>query len=127
LVFGSDGGVNGAGFWIDDIAFDSGTDVTEAPPVDSPRTAGLALFPNPLRGAGTVAWRLAAPGLLTVDLFDVRGARVRRLFEGSTATPSGAIDFDGRDERGRPLPPGVYFLRLASAGGEETQRVVVQR
>jgi flagellar hook assembly protein FlgD len=34
--------------------------------------------------------------------------------------------WDGRDEEGRKVAPGVYFARLATAGGStDAQRIVV--
>ena len=35
------------------------------------------------------------------------------------------IAWDGLDERGSPVAPGVYFLRAESGGYRETLKVVV--
>ena len=36
-----------------------------------------------------------------------------------------AVLWDGRDDRGRRLPAGVYFYRLESPAGTEARRMVL--
>ena len=118
LDFGSDGGVVGEGFWIDDIALFAGSTLTPVEEsVPSYGQATLAAYPNPFNPATTIRWRLPEPGLLSVDVYDLRGRRVRALFDGRTATATGALTWDGRDDAGRALASGVYLLRLKGEDG----------
>lgn len=69
---------------------------------------GLVLSPNPASGRVRISAagaRGAAPAGLSV--YSVRGAEVRRL----ACDAQGNGDWDLRDECGRPVPAGVYFLR----------------
>ncbi len=121
LVFGSDSGVNGAGFWIDDIAWDTGGDLTAVPgegdtPPPAPRP-GLTAFPNPFNPRTVIAWRVAAPGPLQVAIYDLRGRRVRTLLDGAVATAAGTVTWDGCDRTGRRSASGVYLVRLRDARG----------
>jgi hypothetical protein len=129
LVFGSDGGVNGPGFWIDEIALDTGgaAAAIASPQSDAPaaRGVGLAVFPNPLNPSATIAWRLARPGALRVDLYDVGGRHLRTLFDGQVGETAGTLDWDGRDARGRAVASGVYLVRLRDGAGAVTSRRVV--
>ena len=51
-------------------------------------------------------------GRLRVTVHDVTGRRVRVLSDGRAARPGPwTLTWDGRDESGRRVPPGVYFLR----------------
>ena len=65
-------------------------------------------WPNPFRDriefSGPVRARDRA-----VRIFDVSGRRVREL---ATESASARWIWDGRDEDGRPLPQGVYLVRL---------------
>lgn len=82
--------------------------------------AGLAnVYPNPSRGATRIHARSAL-------LYDVHGRAVRRL---STGTEAGAgwLSWDGRDAQGVRVPPGVYFLRLETSEGWQTERLVITR
>jgi Tol biopolymer transport system component len=80
----------------------------------------LTVGPNPVRPGDRTDVRFdlpaAAPGRVTV--YDVTGRPVRVLAAGLLASGPTSIGWDGRDERGRPVAQGVYFVRL------ETDRVL---
>ena len=84
-----------------------------------PWTPGVSLAagPNPLRAGTELSVRFAAPGAarVTIDVLDLAGRREARLYDGPARGPSGAR-WNGRDRRGAPARPGVYFVRLACAG-----------
>jgi hypothetical protein len=48
---------------------------------------------------------------LTVHVHDLLGRRLRTLIEGQRCTTEVAFLWDGRDDRGRPVPPGLYVIR----------------
>ena len=56
----------------------------------------------------------------TMEVFDLSGRRVRQLV--SEQTPSGAYDetWDGRNDAGHLVPPGVYLVRVAVNSDAET-------
>jgi hypothetical protein len=75
----------------------------------------LRVFPNPSRG--TVAFTLESRGVLGASVFDVRGRSVRTLRRGVTA-------WDGKDDAGRMVSPGLYFLRIVELSGTRSARIV---
>jgi hypothetical protein len=85
----------------------------------------VAVEPNPLRGAGHCDFELARSGHAEVSVHAVDGRRVRTLW--SQARPAGRsrLLWDGRDDAGRRVAAGVYFVRLRQAGATSTARVVV--
>ena len=99
-------------------------DVIEAEP---PRRAGLRVVPNPMVGRGVVSFGLPARGPFTISLFDVLGRRVRTLAQGERDAGVHEIPWNGKGANGRPLPGGVYFLRLEASGVETTGRVILRR
>ncbi len=54
----------------------------------------------------------------SLEILDVGGRRVRTI-----SSPEGRV-WDGRDARGRSVPPGVYFVRSSSAASQEAIRVI---
>jgi len=48
---------------------------------------------------------------LTVRVHDLLGRPLRTLVEGQRFDSEGAFLWDGRDERGVPVPPGLYVIR----------------
>jgi glucose/arabinose dehydrogenase len=97
----------------------TGVDADAAPPA---RT--LAVGPVPFRAVLSVDANVHRAGRVEIDVFDARGRRLRQLFGGSRAAGPMNVRWDGRDERGHPMPAGIYFVRYRSPGIEETRRAV---
>lgn len=96
------------------------------PRVVTPATPGaIALAgaePNPTRGTSlTVAFSLPGHGAATLDLFDIGGRRVRSREVGSLGLGTHRVDLAA----GARLSPGVYLIRLTSAGRTLSRRAVV--
>jgi len=68
--------------------------------------------PNP--SAGSTELRLSAPrdGHVDLAIYDLDGRRVRVIFAGTLASGERRFAWDGADDRGRAVRPGVYFARL---------------
>lgn len=89
-----------------------------------PATTMLSLpFPNPSRGEATIAFGLARPGPVRVVLYGVDGRAVRTLADGAREAGVFRLTWDGRDDDGRPLAAGIYFVRMTSAQGTFTKRI----
>jgi len=74
------------------------------------RAAPLTLRPNPFNPRTEVAVTLPAPGWTTVEVFDARGRRVARLFEGMAEAGPLVASWDGRMDGGRTAPGGNYLF-----------------
>lgn len=84
------------------------------------------VYPNPMNPRSTLSLMLPRPGRLRAILFDVSGRSVRVLVdEPQAAAGVREIAIDGSDERNRPLPTGIYFYRVESAGDVLTGQVVI--
>lgn len=99
--------------------------VLAAPPL-APAAASLRLTagPNPFRAATRLAWALPAAGRATLRIHDAAGRLVRTLRDGAGAAGPDAATWDGRDERGARVAPGLYFARLATPAGTLVRRLV---
>lgn len=75
--------------------------------------------PSPFDTRTSVSFELPRAASVTVDALDVSGRRLRRVFVGDAAAGAHRVAWDGRDEAGRPVGAGVYFLRVATAGGDD--------
>ena len=88
---------------------------------DGQAIKALRAFPNPFRGSTRfeVPSDTSSRGL---EIIDVQGRRVRDILlqEGT-----GWLNWDGQDDSGHPVPPGVYFGRL-TADRERLVRTIVR-
>ncbi|MBN2170596.1 MAG: hypothetical protein JW819_04645 [Candidatus Krumholzibacteriota bacterium] len=86
----------------------------------------LPPWPNP--GPAPLHFSLALPaaGRVILDIFDVRGRRLRRL-EAVLPVEAPELSWDGRDTAGRRMPSGVYLARAAAGGETAGRRFVLLR
>lgn len=96
----------------------------DAPPRTPAWSVALRVGPNPARGECTVAFTLPRASAAEVSVLDPGGRRVRTLSRGWRGPGEHAIAWDGRDERGRVLPGGVYWVRLEGRDGTISKRIV---
>jgi hypothetical protein len=102
----------------------------DTPSVPEHRTGIDAPFPVPLvPGTGLVHLpvRLDDDENGRLEIYDVRGALIRLLYEGEMAGGSTTWMWDGTDRNDRPVAPGVYFVRLQTISQIDHRAVVVTR
>jgi hypothetical protein len=111
--------------------FAEGADPTGAPLAESSQAGirlGLAV-PNPLADRTTIAFELARPSRARLAVYDVGGRLVRLLLDAERAAGRHVAAWDARDDRGRSVGSGVYFVRLHVPGETvvPVRRVTVAR
>jgi spore coat protein A len=81
--------------------------------------------PNPFAAGTTVGYEVDRPAFVRLAAYDVTGRRVRLLVRGAREAGAYSVRWDGRDDGGRELGPGVYFLRLEVGGKKLVQKVLM--
>lgn len=99
-------------------------------PVDDPEASPPAerlfsSFPNPFSTSSTIRFELDAASSIRLDVYNLRGQLLRKLYRGSRGPGEHRIDFDGRDDSGRALPSGVYLIKATRENQHEFLRVVL--
>jgi hypothetical protein len=92
-----------------------------------PRASLLANVPNPFRDRTTLAFEIPAGGHVGMRVFDVTGALVTILADGMFVEGVTTLDWDARNERGRPAPSGVYFVQMDYEGRTLRQKMLIIR
>ena len=77
------------------------------------------------RGIVETDFHLSTDYHASVDVFDLAGRRLRRVFEGVAQAGSHTVMWDGRNKEGLAGPPGLYFVRAHLPQGSITKRIVV--
>jgi ELWxxDGT repeat protein len=114
FLFSGNDGVLGWELW----RVEDPTTGVEAPP--EPEVAGLTVYPNPVRGAATVAITLTAPQPVHLDVVDVLGRVVTFLDGGFRTAGTHQLSLATAD-----LAAGPYIVRLRE--GEVSRSFVVRR
>jgi Zn-dependent metalloprotease len=92
---------------------------------EAPRFELLNCSPNPFNPTTTISYRVPAAGEVAVEIFNVRGALVRRLDQGRVDPGVHSVVFNGRNEQGRTLGSGLYFFRVRYENDQKTGKVLL--
>jgi sugar lactone lactonase YvrE len=97
------------------------TAVPDADATAEARTGAMtvSVAPNPFRSSTVISFEVGRPGPVRVAVFDVAGRRVRVLADGARpAAGEVRIPWDGRNDAGEAVAPGMYLVRLSESGRE---------
>ncbi len=119
-----------SGFWNDygfaefDVQF--GAAIITGLPIE-PAMNGeiLSVSPNPMHSETVIYHQIPTGAEAEIEVYDITGRRVRELLHNGSG--NGSIVWDSRDNNGRAVSPGIYFVRLASDELLEMKKVVLIR
>jgi len=84
-------------------------------------------FPNPFNPGTTIRFEIPDEQWVTLDVFDVTGAHVKRQLDRNMKAGSHSTVWDGKAADGRPAATGVYFYRLQSGGESVSKKMILLR
>lgn len=88
-------------------------------------TGRVSVDPNPFNPATTISFELEASARVSVRIFDVAGRLLRTLASENLGAGPHRIDWDGRDDLGRQVSSGIYFVRFEWKGYRTTRKAVM--
>jgi hypothetical protein len=92
-----------------------------APGLSGP-SLGIANYPNPVSGKVTLKWQVPKSTSVAVNLYDASGRLKRNLYTANDRAVMGTLTADTRS-----LAAGIYLVRLETAEGSATRKLVVDR
>jgi hypothetical protein len=101
---------------VPNTAARAGNQVEPMPGVD------LTIYPNPARGKTNIAFAGAAEGDYRLALYDLRGVLIKEIAAGK-ALMHQALSFE---LDAVPVAKGVYVIKLVTANGVFTKRILIQ-
>jgi hypothetical protein len=124
----ANGGLQRDGWYIDDV-------VVRVYPQDVTDVAGeagahwrsrlVSSGPNPFRGQARFVASFGAPMTFRAAVYSVDGRLVRVLAAGVASAGSHPLAWDGRRADGTRAASGTYLVKLDSAAGSSTRRIVL--
>ncbi|MBN1824799.1 MAG: CapA family protein [Candidatus Eisenbacteria bacterium] len=126
----SSSGIDSARVRYAETAYDAVSTETAAGTPPPPAAPFLRNAPNPFNPRTIIECVPPGRGTARASLavYDIRGRRTALLFDGAlTGGETSRFVWDGRDDRGRPAPSGVYLARMETAGGIFTRKMVLLR
>ena len=95
---------------------------------DAPRILASRLLPNvpnPFNPSTRIRFELARESEVQVSVFDVTGRLVKVLENSSLAAGEYSRTWQGRDESGRPVASGAYYVRLVMDNMVDHQKIML--
>lgn len=119
--FGSDGGVEGFGWNIDDIVIDNAeVGVAGKPTQKIPGEFRLdGNHPNPFNSQTRLSFSLPYDGYISLKIYDTLGREVMELADGWRSAGAHEVNVNGES-----LTSGVYFARLSQGSASSLQKLV---
>ena len=84
-------------------------------------------YPNPFNAETVLAYSTPGKAVVTLEIYDLLGRRVRRWVQSVSAPGSYTVRWDGHDGSGRPVTSGIYFYRLRAGDFVQTRKLAVVR
>ncbi|MEF3694998.1 MAG: M1 family aminopeptidase [Candidatus Cloacimonadota bacterium] len=103
----------------------SGTDSAEE--VGVVIAPSLSSYPNPFNPLTTISFSLPEASPVKLELYNLRGQKVKNLVQTELSRGTHQLAFDGRDESGRALSSGIYLLRLNCAGTQLIRKITLMK
>jgi hypothetical protein len=85
----------------------------------------LNIYPNPVTSQASISYVLYEAGSVTIEVFDVMGKKVKTLLNKNVPAGEYNISWDGKNDNGVKLIPGIYLFTLKTAQHASTRRIVV--
>ena len=117
--YGSDFEDNLAGSKLDMIAN----------PAELPgKLALLQNTPNPFNPSTEIRFTIPDTDMqirVSLEIFDIRGRKVKTLLDGAILPGQYSVIWDGRDKQSRTVPSGTYFYRLRGGSSSLTRKMIL--
>lgn len=84
----------------------------------------LRVVPNPFRDRVNINYQISQPGDIKLKIYDATGRLVTNLKQLKT---NNCVVWDGRDNIGRAVSPGVYFIRFEADNFKQIEKVIRSR
>jgi hypothetical protein len=97
---------------------------------DSPVPLVTALhqnYPNPFNPDTNISFILGSDMPVILDVFNIKGQKVKRLCDRELPRGQHSIQWNGRDANNRPVASGMYFYRLSSPEGVQTRKMMLMK
>jgi glutamine cyclotransferase len=102
------------------------TGIEEKPIGGNVQTVGFATsMANPVRGSSPIAYNTAAPGRVSIVIYNSTGRLVKTLVNGVQPAGAKTVFWNGMDDNQRAVANGIYFLKLDAEGQAVTHKLIL--
>ncbi len=81
--------------------------------------------PNPFNPQTSINFSLAEPGKVTIDIYNIKGQKVRSLVNDKYDQGNHKVVWNGTDDTNRGVGSGIYFYKMKSGRYTSTKKMIL--
>ncbi len=114
--------------FIDDFHVQSVLEVDVDDYLDTPSATRLmGNYPNPFNPETTINFALEQAGMVSLEVFNVKGQKVATVVDGFMEAGSHSIVWNGKTDQNRDAGSGVFFYRMKSGDYSSTKKMILMK
>lgn len=84
-------------------------------------------YPNPFNPETTISFSLAGKSNISLDIYNMKGQKIRTLHSGVLPKGNHSLVWDGTDDKNTAVSSGVYIYKMRSAGQTQTRKMILMK
>ena len=84
-----------------------------------------ANYPNPFNPQTTINFQLSVDSKINLSIFNIKGEKVRTLVDVQLRAAYHTVDWNGKDESGKPVASGLYFYRMKTSDYQNMRKMIL--
>jgi len=84
-------------------------------------------FPNPFNPSTTIAFDTHKEGIVAIDVFNIKGQKVKTLLNEFRTAGNHKIVWNGQDDNNHYVSSGIYFYRMKTGGYTATNKMLLMK
>lgn len=82
-------------------------------------------YPNPFNPTTTINFNLATAGHVTLEVYNIKGEKVRTLVDTELPASEHSVVWDGKDNNNKSVSSGVYFYKMKAADYTSSKKMIL--
>jgi len=84
-------------------------------------------YPNPFNPETTISFNLSTAGHVTLEVYNIKGEKVRTLVDAEMTASEHTVVWDGRDDNNKSVSSGVYFYKMKADKFVQTRKMILMK
>lgn len=113
-------------FFVDNVEI-TGSSAGGDNPLPVAKTTLKGNYPNPFNPETSISFELANAGKVNLDIYNVKGQKVKTLVNDVMEKGNHTINWNGTDDSGRKVGSGIYFYNMKSGKYSSTRKMILMK
>lgn len=84
-------------------------------------------YPNPFNPKTTIKYSVSEYTNVSIIIYNILGKKIKKLVNEYREAGTYNIEWDGKDDNGRPVSTGVYFYQMSTVNFQAVKKLMLQK